>query len=91
MEGNKGSLLEDISAAIPADYISRACQQIVSQGIEDRIGKTGLPPDRADIFPAAMLTFVTILGMAGASEVIHSLHNLRYGIVWDLLSRHGGT
>ncbi|HSH09648.1 MAG TPA: hypothetical protein VK995_04635 [Oceanipulchritudo sp.] len=91
MEGNKGKLLEDVSASIPEDYLKRSCQQIVSQGLDERIGKTGLPADRADIFPAAMLTFVTILDLAGAHEVIHSLHNLRYGIAWALLSQHGGA
>jgi exopolyphosphatase/guanosine-5'-triphosphate,3'-diphosphate pyrophosphatase len=39
-----------------------------------------LTPERADIMPAALTTILVLLDLAGTSRVLHSFHNLRYGI-----------
>jgi exopolyphosphatase/guanosine-5'-triphosphate,3'-diphosphate pyrophosphatase len=58
------ALLEEIA---PLDAAARA-----------RIPK--LTPERADIMPAALTTILTLLDLAQASRVLHSFHNLRFGV-----------
>lgn len=57
---------------------------IAAQSLEERIA-TGVPAGRADIFPAAMATFRLIMELAGTTEILHSFHNLRYGLAWETL------
>lgn len=46
----------------------------------------GLPPARADVFPAALATVLLIAEIGGFSSFLHSFHNLRYGLAAELLS-----
>ena len=39
-----------------------------------------LTPERADIMPAALTTILVLLDLAGTDRVLHSFHNLRYGV-----------
>ena len=66
--------------------IDSLTEKVLSQNLASRIESSGIPPGRADIFPAALLTFQVILELAGADELYHSLHNLRYGLAWHLLN-----
>lgn len=45
----------------------------------------GLPPARADVFPAALATLDTVAETAGISAFHHSLCNLRYGLAAQAL------
>jgi hypothetical protein len=37
------------------------------------------------------LTFRELMDLGGAKEIIHSFHNLRYGLAWRLLqNNHAG-
>ncbi len=60
-------------------------ERVNSQPIAERISRSLIPAARADIFPAALLTFSVVMELAGAVELIHSFHNLRYGLAWSLL------
>jgi len=46
----------------------------------------GLPPARADVFPAALATMIASGRAAGVSAFRHSLFNLRHGLAAELLS-----
>ena len=46
---------------------------------------TGLPPARADVFPTALVTLLTVAQLGDLSAFQHSLYNLRYGLVDEAL------
>ena len=48
-----------------------------------------IPADRADIFPYGLLTIIEIMKFIGADQMIHSFHNLRYGLMYDLVEAAG--
>ena len=48
-----------------------------------------LPPNRADVMPAALACGVALMDHAGTTEVRNSLHNLRCGIAAELLAESG--
>jgi exopolyphosphatase / guanosine-5'-triphosphate,3'-diphosphate pyrophosphatase len=45
----------------------------------------GLPPARADVFPAALATFIALAELGGFASFQNSLYNLRYGIAAQAL------
>ena len=47
----------------------------------------GMPPARADVFPAALVTVLAVTESAGAERFHHSMHNLRWGVAAELLDR----
>jgi exopolyphosphatase/guanosine-5'-triphosphate,3'-diphosphate pyrophosphatase len=47
----------------------------------------GLPPARADVFPAALATLIAVAELGGFDGFRHSLYNLRWGVAADELSR----
>lgn len=54
--------------------------------LEERINRyPEIPPDRADIFPYGLLTVIEIMKYLGADQITHSFHNLRYGLMYDLM------
>ena len=64
-------------------------RRVNHQSIGDRIHQSHIPSARADIFPAALITFAVVMEMSGADELVHSFHNLRYGLAWSLLRSIG--
>ena len=62
------------------ELTEKCCRQTVAERI-----RAGVPPGRADIFPAALITVRVILEIAATGELLHSFHNLRYGVAASLL------
>jgi exopolyphosphatase / guanosine-5'-triphosphate,3'-diphosphate pyrophosphatase len=52
---------------------------------------SGLPRARADVFPVALATLITVAEVGGFSAYHHSVYNLRYGIADDLLKAIDAT
>jgi exopolyphosphatase/guanosine-5'-triphosphate,3'-diphosphate pyrophosphatase len=46
----------------------------------------GLPPARADVFPAALSTLVALAGLGGFDAYQHSFYNLRWGVASEALA-----
>jgi exopolyphosphatase/guanosine-5'-triphosphate,3'-diphosphate pyrophosphatase len=44
-----------------------------------------IPSDRADIFPYGLITIIEVMKFIGADQITHSFHNLRYGLMCDLM------
>ena len=44
----------------------------------------GLPPARADVFPAALATLTALADVGQIHAFSHSLRNLRWGVVAEL-------
>lgn len=81
----EGSSIVEASPVFTRSYVESFGDRVVSSNHQQRIDALGLPEARADIFPAAFLTFQALLDLAQANCIIHSLHNLRYGLAWRLL------
>ncbi len=47
----------------------------------------GLPPNRADVFPTALATLVTLAKIGGFDAYRNSLFNLRYGLAAEMLEK----
>jgi exopolyphosphatase/guanosine-5'-triphosphate,3'-diphosphate pyrophosphatase len=81
----KGTVMRKGRPVFSRSLMDRLTRTILAQDLTGRIKESGLPPRRADIFPAALLTFQAIMDLSGADEIIHSYHNLRYGMAWRML------
>lgn len=76
-------------ARIPRRVIRDLLGRILRSGITDRLAIPGMPARRADILPAALIVFDLLMDLAGAEEILHSLHSLRYGLAFRLLNGKG--
>jgi exopolyphosphatase/guanosine-5'-triphosphate,3'-diphosphate pyrophosphatase len=74
------------AAFIPRDPIEALGRKLCGLTVADRIRLCCIPASRADILPATLLVFQTILRRAGADGLRHSTYNLRYGIAVQKLS-----
>ena len=45
-----------------------------------------LPTDRADIFPFGLLAIMEIMKFLNMEQLVHSYHNLRYGLIHEMLN-----
>jgi exopolyphosphatase/guanosine-5'-triphosphate,3'-diphosphate pyrophosphatase len=86
--GRMGLSIEDASAYLSREQISAVSREIMAKDIAHRIAIPGMPAQRADIFPAAMLVFQVLLDLGRAEGLRHSFHNLRYGLALGLLQAH---
>jgi exopolyphosphatase/guanosine-5'-triphosphate,3'-diphosphate pyrophosphatase len=75
-----GLALEDTPAIIGLETLSNLLDEIAPLDLHLRKALPGLPAGRADVFPAALVTMLTVADYAHIDRFHHSLHNLRWGI-----------
>jgi exopolyphosphatase/guanosine-5'-triphosphate,3'-diphosphate pyrophosphatase len=75
-----GLTLEETPAIIGVDTMSQLLDEIAPLDLAARKALPGLPAGRADVFPAALVTMLTIADYAHVDRFHHSLHNLRWGV-----------
>jgi len=80
-----GVSLEDTPAIIGTDTLSQLLDELAPMTLEERKAIPGLPAARADVFPAALVTMVTVADYAHIERFHHSLHNLRWGLAAEAL------
>ena len=85
-----GLTVEESGPVLPKERIAATEERLARMTLEQRIA-AGVPAGRADIFPAAMITFRILMERAGAGEILHTFHNLRYGIAADSVECGGMT
>ena len=69
-------------AILPRSYFEELSSRVCSLNYEERrIQYKELPADRLDIIPTALQTILEIFDIMGVSQLTHSFHNLRYGII----------
>lgn len=78
------------SPQAPANFFPRTWfeairPEIVDASHAERLQIRGIPESRADIFPVAILTCITLMDLCQADGIHHTTHNLRFGIAHDLL------
>lgn len=81
----EGVQLEQSNPVFTEADVDALIGEVVHRDVDHRIKVAGIPPSRADIFPVALITFKVLFELLGTREILHSLHNLRYGVAWTYL------
>ncbi|MBP7482194.1 MAG: phosphatase [Lacunisphaera sp.] len=82
-----GLTLEDTPAVIGTDTLAELIDELAPMTLEELKAVPGLPAARADVFPAALLTIITVADYAHIERFHHSLHNLRWGLAAEALEQ----
>jgi exopolyphosphatase/guanosine-5'-triphosphate,3'-diphosphate pyrophosphatase len=80
-----GLALEDTPAILGIDTLNALLDELAPLSLAERKAVPGMPAARADVFPAALVTMITVAEFADISSFHHSLHNLRWGLAADAL------
>ncbi len=80
-----GLTLEETPALIGTATVHDLLDEVSSLTLEQRQAIPGLPAARADVFPAALLTMLTVADFCHLDRFHHSLHNLRWGLAAETL------
>ena len=75
-----GLTLEETPSIVGVETMSALLDELAPLDLAARKQIPGLPPGRADVFPAALITMLTVADYAHVDRFHHSLHNLRWGI-----------
>jgi exopolyphosphatase/guanosine-5'-triphosphate,3'-diphosphate pyrophosphatase len=81
-----GVAFERTDPAITVEELRSLLEETGSLPLAARRRIPGLPPARADVFPAALATLIEVASLAGIGRFRHSLYNLRWGLAAELLS-----
>ncbi len=81
----KGLNLEKTDALITLDQLRQLLGWIGALPLSGRQPIAGLPAPRADIFPAALATFIAVAESGGFEAYRNSFYNLRWGLAAELL------
>ncbi|MEO0454166.1 MAG: hypothetical protein AAFY98_08525 [Verrucomicrobiota bacterium] len=85
LASEQGQTLEGFGPELAFDEIESLCQRIGKMEMEERFQISGLPRQRADIYPLALIPILEVMKLSGVMKVQHSFHNLRFGLVAELL------
>ena len=80
-----GKAFAATSALLPVAALNDLAARLCTLTHQGRCTIPGVPPPRADVFPAALLTLVEVAGFARATEFRHSFYNLRFGLAARML------
>ena len=80
-----GTAIENASPLIHTKDIHTLKLQLGRLSLDERKTINGLPVERADVIPAALITIGTVLEYAGRDRITRSSYTLRYGIAIELL------
>ncbi len=81
-----GASLADTPATIPLETLRDMLDEVGPLSLNERKQIPGMPATRADVFPAALVTVVTLSEFGLFSRFHHSLYNLRWGLAAQALA-----
>ena len=81
-----GLTLEETTPIIGLETLSDLLDELAPLDLAQRKALPGLPAARADVFPAALVTMLTVADYTHVDRFHHSLHNLRWGLAAEALS-----
>ncbi len=81
--------LPGTSPSLPVGRLRDLLLALSAQTLAERRLIPSMPPGRADILPAALMTLVTIAELGGFDAYHHSLRNLRWGLADEILAAGG--
>jgi exopolyphosphatase / guanosine-5'-triphosphate,3'-diphosphate pyrophosphatase len=80
-----GKKIQEIPHIITTAGLRALLDRVAPLPLEERKKIAGLPPARADVFPAALATILAVAESAKLSEFQHSFYNLRWGVAAEAL------
>jgi len=81
-----GLTLDQTDPRLPVALLREMLARIGPLPLEARKAVPGLPPGRADVFPAALATLIALAELGGFGAYVHSLYNLRWGLAAEALA-----
>jgi exopolyphosphatase/guanosine-5'-triphosphate,3'-diphosphate pyrophosphatase len=81
----RGKEIRKISPVVTVPELAALLNRVAPLSLEGRKKTAGLPPARADVFPAALATILAVAEIAGLKEFQHSFYNLRWGLAAEAL------
>jgi len=84
-----GLALEATEPAIAVPELRALAERLGNLPLAERQTVPGLPRKRADVFPAALLTLLTLAKVGGIGVFRHSFYNLRWGLAAQALGADG--
>ena len=81
-----GFTLERTEPLIRVALLREILATVGSLDLAGRKAVKGLSPERADVFPTALATFIALAELGGIQAFHHSLRNLRWGVAAGLLA-----
>lgn len=81
-----GAALDATPARVPVAEVRRILHRVGPLPLAARQQVPGLPPARADVYPAALATMLAVAEIAGVDAFLHSFYNLRWGVADEVLA-----
>lgn len=82
---HEGLALAATSPVVTVAELRALLEKISPLTLDERLRFPGLPAGRADVFPAALVTMLTIAKAARIETFHHSLYNLRWGMAAEAI------
>lgn len=81
-----GRTFDNTPASVSLVDLRALFGRLGAQPLAARRHVPGLPPARADVFPAALATLISVAALGGFTEYQNSVYNLRYGLADEALA-----
>lgn len=81
-----GTALEQSSPVLPVHALAALLEEVAALPLAQRLQIRGLSAGRADVFPAALVTVLTVAAVGGYDVFQHTFHNLRWGLAAERLA-----
>jgi len=82
-----GVTLADTPAIVTTEAIGHLLDELAPLTLEQRKAVPGMPPARADVFPAALITMLALADYGHIDRFHHSMYNLRWGLADQALAK----
>jgi len=82
---NRGISLESTNPMIGVAILHEILARVAPMDLAARKAVAGLAPERADVFPAALVTLLALAELGAVQAFHHSMRNLRWGVAAELL------
>lgn len=76
----RGKEFDTTDPVIAVSDLRGLLDELGAMPLPERKQVPGLPPPRADVYPVALITLITIAELGGFSAFHNSVYNLRYGL-----------
>jgi exopolyphosphatase/guanosine-5'-triphosphate,3'-diphosphate pyrophosphatase len=85
LAARSGQTLEQSDPRLAVGQLRETLERVAAMPLAERRKVAGLPPERADVFPAALAALVALAEIGGFQAFQHSLYNLRWGVAAEAL------
>jgi exopolyphosphatase/guanosine-5'-triphosphate,3'-diphosphate pyrophosphatase len=82
---NRGLAIEATNPMIGVNLLHEVLGRVAPLVLDARRKVPGLAPERADVFPAALVTLLALAELGGFQAFHHSFRNLRWGVAAEML------